>query len=68
MQRTVDKDKRIEELVLLSQKLGGVTIVEKGEIDVITNGEIGNNNNNNNNTNLYTGLTLHRYCCYQCMS
>ena len=25
-------------------------------------------NNNNNNTNFYTGLTLQRFCCYQCVS
>eukprot|EP00794_Sanderia_malayensis_P007191 gene7191-7997_t len=40
MDRLPDKDNRIEELTSLSLKLGGVTLVEKGEIDIITNGAI----------------------------
>lgn len=37
----VNRDNYVEEAALLSKKLHGVTIVSKGEIDVMTNGEIG---------------------------
>ncbi len=41
MERMPDKDKKSEEIAMLSRKLGGVTLVEKGEVDIITNGDVG---------------------------
>ena len=37
-----NRKNRIEEASVLSKKLGGITIAAKGEVDIITNGEIGN--------------------------
>ena len=42
LEAETNKDDIVEAAASLSKKLGGITIVAKGEVDIITNGELGN--------------------------